>query len=55
MKPVVDSAHPDGFGPPRLSSVDEVLTLLASNRRPRVFLAGLPDQEDRSRRAALEP
>jgi hypothetical protein len=26
---------------PRVSSVDEVLTLLSSNRRPRVFLASL--------------
>src|SRR5437660_7275662 len=38
-----------------LSSVDEVLTLLSSNRRPHVLLAGLPGQEDRGRRAALEP
>jgi hypothetical protein len=40
---------------PRLSSVDEVLTLLFSNRRPHLLSAGLPGQEGRGRRAALEP
>jgi hypothetical protein len=35
--------------------VDEVLTLLSSNRRPEVYSAGLLGQEDRGRRAALGP
>ena len=41
--------------PSRMSSVDEVLTLLSSNRRPHLLLADLPGQKHVGRRAAVEP
>lgn len=38
-----------------MSSVDEVLTPVSSNRLPHGSLTGLPAQEGRARGAALEP